>query len=206
VTIEIRITIPDKGEGLERFEQKLDRLPEMWRIVERRELEMTKDRFASKTTPDGKAWPANAPLTLMLRRGGSMMNVSGALKGSITAEGSGLRSVIEPHMVYAAIHQFGGTILPKKGKFLRIPIGAGSKMSKEGASKLFHHETKFGEGKDGVKRGVATTRGRKGEHGRTKEAGFILLTKVTIPAREYLGIGAKDREMIEETVREWFSL
>jgi len=190
VTIEIRITIPDKGEGLERFEQKLDRLPEMWRIVERRELEMTKDRFASKTTPDGAAWPANAPLTLMLRRGGSMMNVSGALKGSITAEGSGLRSVIEPHMVYAAIHQFGGTITPKKGKFLRIPIGKGTRMSPEMAARA----------------GVETTRGRKGAHGKSKSDGGIFLKSVTIPAREYLGIGAKDREMIEETVREWFSL
>lgn len=178
MSIEIRITIPDKSEGLDRFKDKLDHLDQMWRIVERRELEMTKDRFSSKTTPDGAAWKGNAPLTLMLAKGGSLMNRSGALKGSITAEGSGLRSVIEPHMIYAAIHQFGGTITPKKGQFLRIPLGGGK-----------------GKGKG---KGKAKSGGKSG--------GAIFLKKVTIPAREYLGIGATDREMIEETVREWFAL
>lgn len=189
MSIEIKITIPEKGEGLDRFKAKMDRLDDMWRIVEQRELEMTFERFSTKKTPDGAAWPANKPLTLMLAKGGSMMNRSGALKGSITASGGGLRYVIEPHMIYAAIHQFGGTITPKNGRFLRIPIGKGTRMSKEQAGKL----------------GVEATRGRKGQDGKSKSDAAIFLSKVTIPKREYLGVGAKDREMIERTVREWFA-
>lgn len=195
MSIEIKITIPERGEGLDRFKEKMDRLDEMWAKVEQRELELTFERFSTKKTPDGAAWPANKPLTLMLRRGGSMMSVVGRLKGSITASGGGLRYVIEPHTVYAAIHQFGGTIVPKKGKFLRIPIGKGTRMSPEMAARA----------------GVETTRGRKGKdgaivHGKSKSEGGIFMKSVTIPKREYLGIGAKDREMIEETVREWFAL
>lgn len=69
-----------------------------------------------KTGPDGEAWKANSEGTETLVR-------SGALLDSIDYEVSGDVAEVGSSLVYAAIHQFGGTIVPKNAEALVFRIG-----------------------------------------------------------------------------------
>jgi phage virion morphogenesis protein len=108
----------------------------------------TKKRIADeKRSPDGKPWKPNiAGSSILFREGyllGSVHHISDANEVRI---GSGL--------IYAAIHQFGGTILPKKAKRL-----------------------------------VFTLKGKT-----------VFATRVTMPARPYLGVSAENAREIERSI------
>ncbi|EFO33221.1 prophage MuSo2 protein [Roseibium sp. TrichSKD4] len=69
-----------------------------------------------KTSPDGDAWKDNSEGTETLVR-------SGALVDSIDHEVDGDAAVVGSSLVYAGIHQFGGTIVPKDAEALVFRIG-----------------------------------------------------------------------------------
>lgn len=73
--------------------------------------------IAGGPAPDGSAWAPN----LEGRR--PVLHRSGALARSIDYAVSGMQAVVGSGLIYAAIHQFGGTILPKKGDRLAFQIG-----------------------------------------------------------------------------------
>lgn len=56
-------------------------------------------------------------------RQGEPLRFSGALQDSIEAHSDNNRAVVGTNKSYAAIHQFGGVITPKKGKYLVFKIG-----------------------------------------------------------------------------------
>lgn len=131
----ITIRIGPHGAGREMLEKIAAKARDkvgMLKTVGEAELNVTKERFGSKTAPDGSAWAPNAPLTLLLARGGSMMRRSGGLIGSIVYEVSGTTLRLGPNKAYAAIQQFGGTV-KAKGKALRIPIPAGARFGPGGS-------------------------------------------------------------------------
>ena len=69
-----------------------------------------------KTSPDGKAWPPNRTGTSTLYRQGHLSRSIDYVAGATHLEvGSGL--------IYAAIHQYGGTIVPKTKKVLSWRAG-----------------------------------------------------------------------------------
>jgi phage gpG-like protein len=69
-----------------------------------------------KTAPDGAAWKPNAEGTSILVRSGHLLaSIHSRVSGSEVRVGSGL--------VYSAIHQFGGTIVPKDANALHFEIG-----------------------------------------------------------------------------------
>lgn len=79
--------------------------------------EDTRERIeVTKTAPDGSTWPAN-------RAGTSTLYDTGNLAASIDYQISGHSVYLGSALIYAAIHQMGGTILPKKGKFLVFMVG-----------------------------------------------------------------------------------
>ena len=79
--------------------------------------ESTRERIeVSKTAPDGSSWPANIG-------GTSLLYQSGNLAASIDYQIMGSSVFIGSALIYAAIHQMGGTILPIKGKHLVFMIG-----------------------------------------------------------------------------------
>lgn len=86
----------------------------------------TQDRIlAGGPAPDGARWPAWNPLYAAGRsaKGGGMLNLSGVLRATIEKE-AGRRSVrVGSNRIYAAIHQFGGTIRPKNAKALKFRMG-----------------------------------------------------------------------------------
>lgn len=80
-------------------------------------VSQTQRRIRSeKTSPDGSAWKPNSA-------GTSILFASGALDDSIHHVVAGSSVEVGSGLVYAGIHQFGGTIVPKNGDRLAFSIG-----------------------------------------------------------------------------------
>jgi phage gpG-like protein len=80
-------------------------------------VSQTQRRITSeKTSPDGEPWKPN-------RRGGSILFLEGHLNSSIAHEVGRDDVSWGSNLVYAAIHQTGGTITAKNGKSLHFQIG-----------------------------------------------------------------------------------
>ena len=73
--------------------------------------------LAGGPSPDGAAWAPN----LENRR--PILHRSGTLARSIDYAVQGMQAIVGSGLIYAAIHQFGGTILPKSAERLAFWIG-----------------------------------------------------------------------------------
>lgn len=83
----------------------------------------TKDRLrASNTAPDGAPWPPSLRATI---EGGKTLFDSGRLANSITNIPGPTQVEVGSNVVYAGIHQTGGTIVPKTGKALAFALPGG---------------------------------------------------------------------------------
>lgn len=71
----------------------------------------TKDRFRSNVSPDGSAWDESARAK---EEGGKTLLDRGHLRDSIHTVVAGDSVEVGTNLVYAAIHQFGGTTRPHK--------------------------------------------------------------------------------------------
>lgn len=80
-------------------------------------LECVTEGFEDERDPYGRRWKKP------IGRDGQALSDTGRLKNSwrSAVTGSGVKLINATK--YAAIHQFGGTILPKKGKALRFKLG-----------------------------------------------------------------------------------
>jgi phage gpG-like protein len=108
----------------------------------------TKKRIADeKRSPEGKPWKPNI-------EGNSILFREGYLLGSVHHIADANEVRIGSGLIYAALHQFGGTILPKKAKRL-----------------------------------VFTLKGKT-----------VFATRVTMPARPYLGVSAENAAEIERSI------
>lgn len=86
----------------------------------------THQRFITQTDPDGSAWAALDPEYAKGKRNSRILVESGAkggLLGSINSEPGRDEVRVGTNKVYAAIHQFGGTIKPVKASHLYFRIG-----------------------------------------------------------------------------------
>lgn len=82
----------------------------------------TQERFISQSGPDGTEWQAWNPAYAELRGPGSILTRSGALAQSLNFQ-AGLSEVRwGSPMVYAAVHQFGATIVPKNAPALKFQL------------------------------------------------------------------------------------
>lgn len=151
--------------------------------------------------PDGKAWPS-LKHKRVYDKGSSKgpLYSTGLLLASITAGRGHVEELTSSHLLmgtnleYAAIHQHGGEIRPKK-KYLSIPLtreasraGGASQFPRplfvieSGTGKLFLAESK-------------TVKGGKNKGKRKTGKGsllihYLLSKGVTVPARPFLGISA----------------
>ena len=124
---------------------------------------------AGGPAPEGKAWPRREgsahPHPLLNRGGGLLQSITGESRGDVAAWGSNL--------VYARIHQLGGTIVPVSAAVLAFPSPF------EGAS----NADKSGGDGDGEAMQFASS--------------------VTIPPRPYLGWGADEQRGAADVVEAW---
>lgn len=99
----------DGIENLDEFEM-LDGIGRLLQESTRNRIEVTKQ------SPDGESWKANI-------EGSSILHKSGALAASIDYAVGGSQVEIGTGLVYALIHQMGGTIKPKSADKLVFMIG-----------------------------------------------------------------------------------
>ena len=83
----------------------------------------THQRFISQTDPDGQAWQTLNQDYASTKRNSRILTESGRLRDSINARASNDEVRVGSNVVYAAIHQLGGTIRPKNGELLVFRIG-----------------------------------------------------------------------------------
>lgn len=143
----------------------------------------TKENFARGTAPDGTPWK---PLAHARPRGGSKpLRDRGLLMASISGGSDHVEKLTDTSLtvgtkrIGANLHQKGGTVKPKRAKYLAIPltveaVRAGSPRNMSGLIFI----PKKGGGKGGTM--AAVKDGRRTNH-------FALVSSVTVPARPFLG-------------------
>lgn len=80
-------------------------------------------RFVTQTDPEGQAWAALNPGYAADKRNSRILTESGRLRDSINSRSSNDEVLVGTNVIYAGIHQFGGTILPKATTHLWFRIG-----------------------------------------------------------------------------------
>lgn len=73
-------------------------------------LDSTRERFTTKTAPDGSAWKPLKPSTIARKKGkGSLLVFDGYLRDLMRGEAGDDYSEISSALAYSALHQLGGT-------------------------------------------------------------------------------------------------
>jgi phage virion morphogenesis protein len=126
--VQLTLEIRDQAalEGLARLKAGLQARTGLLNTLGEYLTESTKQRIrGGGPAPDGTPWKPLQPLTLELKKNKDhgILWDSGMLKDTLAFELEGEDAVaIGSMMVYARIHQLGGTIKPKEGKkALRVP-------------------------------------------------------------------------------------
>lgn len=86
----------------------------------------TRLRFRTQTAPDGTQWKRSLRAQIS---GGKTLTASGHLGDSITNAFGRTFAEWGTNRIYAAIHQFGGVIRPRKAKALRFRLASGAWVS-----------------------------------------------------------------------------
>ena len=115
---EIRIDADPVVQGLRRLRELGGDLTPVMDDIGAMLVASTQHRFETGTGPDGTSWPESARAK---RQGGQTLVDSGRLRDSITHRARGDTVEVGTNVIYAAIHQFGGTIKPKNAKSLAFP-------------------------------------------------------------------------------------
>jgi phage virion morphogenesis protein len=92
----------------------------MWDQIGASLVASTQRRFEDGSAPDGSPWP---PSIRALATGGKTLIDSARLFQSITHEASDTGVAVGTNVLYAAIHQLGGTIAAKDAPYLKFKIG-----------------------------------------------------------------------------------
>jgi phage virion morphogenesis protein len=79
----------------------------------------TKLRFRSETGPDGVKWQ---PSYRAKTKGGKTLVDSGNLRSSLSSFATAKEAMWGTNLIYANIHQFGGVIKAKAGKYLKFSL------------------------------------------------------------------------------------
>lgn len=89
----------------------------------------TRQRFADQAGPDGAAWE---PSWRVKERGGKTLLKDRHLIDSIVSNVGDNNAEWGSNLIYAAIHQIGGDIVPKSADslFFKLPDGSGRKVKK----------------------------------------------------------------------------
>jgi phage gpG-like protein len=149
----------------------------------------------------GNIAPANAPLTVAVKRGSKTLRDRGQLLASITYRSDTSQAVVGTNHIGAKLQQFGGTIKPKKGRYLWIPASA----------RIRTLQRKYGFDATSVLKGIKadgytywltekSVRAKKGKKGKPFTV-FILKKAVTIPARPFLYVDDLDHRIIENLMK-----
>jgi phage virion morphogenesis protein len=94
----------------------------------------TRDRFRAGRDPDDHPWKALRPDYARIKEGPSILiglGMNGGLQDSITSQPNNHQVAIGSSKVYAAVHQFGATIVPVKARALVFRLADGVVFAKK---------------------------------------------------------------------------
>ena len=158
-------------EGLAKIAENIGNLQPAFQDIGEHLLRSFDDRWTQGVSADGTPWEPLKPATIAAKKQNKdkILVYRGNLKHlHYQASSTGLE--VGSGLVYAAIHQFGGTI--HKGER--------------------HHDLHFKQGKDGT----VSNRFVKKKASNFVQTVKIGAHEVTIPARPYLGLSADDKDEI----------
>ncbi len=96
----------------------------LMRIIGQYGVESTRQRFFDEAGPDGQHWAELNPAYAELKGAGyNILFKSGALMNSLNYRAGAHEVSWGSPMIYAAIHQFGGKIVPKSAPALEFLLG-----------------------------------------------------------------------------------
>jgi phage virion morphogenesis protein len=133
----------------------------------------TQRRFETSTAPNGSIWP---PSLRAQASGGRTLLLSGRLMRSITFQASTTGVEIGTNVIYAAIHQFGGTI------------------QQNARTAVLHFKTN--------KRTGQSRFAKPGKADRARKAAIGART-ITMPARPFIGLDDADDRTILKSAEAW---
>lgn len=123
LTTEIELDLGKAGEALTRLSE-ID-LADITYVIGQLVEDQTKRRISDeRQSPEGEDWPAWSKGYAETRHGGhSLLVGEGHLQNSIQNYTTADRVTVGSNLIYAAIHQFGGTIVPKNAEHLVFMLG-----------------------------------------------------------------------------------
>ncbi|HEV2501615.1 MAG TPA: phage virion morphogenesis protein [Mesorhizobium sp.] len=90
----------------------------------------THRRFISQTSPAGEAWAALNAEYKRMKRNARILTESGRLRDSISSQPGNDYVRVGTNVIYAGIHQLGGTIVPKNASHLVFRLASGVVLAK----------------------------------------------------------------------------
>lgn len=99
------------------------------RVVAEAALEEIARSFERERDPWDKPWERSLRASL---EGGQTLSDTGRLRRSFTYRSNADGFIVGTNVRYAAIHQYGGIIRPKRAKYLRFRLAGGSGRRKSG--------------------------------------------------------------------------
>ena len=189
----------------------LARVPncEIHRVIASAIHSRTLIRFKAERAPDGTRWSKSRRAK---EEGGKVLQDTRRLYASIIAKWSDQFAKVGSNLVYAAIHQFGGEIVPREAGALAIPVSDEAKLY--GYARRFPRTLHLVWRKGAAYGWLIEMTGE--DHGATGETNvesgeggayadleregvvkhYLLRRSVTIPARSWLGLNAEDEAEI----------
>jgi phage virion morphogenesis protein len=124
VELEADEALAKLGAAVERLEHPAP----LYDIIGAMLVTSTQQRFERQAGPDGTSWP---PSFRAMMEGGRTLFDGGDLFRSLTHEATDQGVEVGTNVLYAAIHQFGGTIRAKDGGMLHFSIGGADVFVRE---------------------------------------------------------------------------
>lgn len=109
--------------GFQQLQRVMDNTTPVMAAIGTGLVASTHMRFVTQTDPDGAAWRALNTDYAATKRNTRILTESGRLRDSVNSRAGAAEVRVGTNVIYAAIHQFGGTIKPKTASHLWFRIG-----------------------------------------------------------------------------------
>lgn len=190
----IRIEVDDRPvvDALNRLVAASADLRPVLKVIGEHMVQSTELRFDRQTTPDGAQWAPLSPQTRASKKHAKILTESQRLRRSIVYQVTGDGAVeVGTNVVYAAIHQFGGTIeRAAHSSWGHLRVDARGRLIRQGSQGKSANLAVFAKASHKRKTQVKFT---VGAHG------------IEIPARPFLGLSIEDRQTILEDLNDYLA-
>ncbi|WP_375591040.1 phage virion morphogenesis protein [Hoeflea alexandrii] len=123
VSITMQIRDAEVRRGFRQLERRMVNTTPVMAAIGTGLVGSTHMRFVTQTDPEGQAWAALNSAYAAGKRNSRILTESGRLRDSINARPGNDEVLVGTNVIYAGIHQFGGTIVPKSATHLWFRIG-----------------------------------------------------------------------------------